>query len=277
MEAIRKINNNVVICRDSRGRELVAMGKGLGFGKIPREVSLGDIERTFYNIEDRYYKLVEEIPHEILSFAAEIVDIAQNELTYELNPNQSITLADHIAFAIERAKKNIRVKMPLAYDIQQMYPKEYRIGQYAVRRLRKELKIGLSADEAVGIAMNLINGKIAEIPSTDSSNKKEDREMLDDITILIEKDLHFIVDQDSFSYARYATHMQYLFERIHTGKVFETESFEIYEALKEELPDVYHCVEDIRELIRSEWHKEITEEEIFYLMIHINRIYTKHQ
>lgn len=32
MLAIRKLNNNAVICRDSRGREVVALGKGVGFG-----------------------------------------------------------------------------------------------------------------------------------------------------------------------------------------------------------------------------------------------------
>lgn len=277
MEAVRKINNNVVICRDSKGRELVAMGKGLGFGDIPRNIALKDIERTFYNIEDSYYKLVEELPSEILSFAAEIVDIARNELSYELSPNQSVTLADHIAFAIDRAKKNIRVRMPLVYDIQQLYPREYRIGKYTIRRIRKEFKIGLSDDEAVGIAMNLINGRIDESESAAASRKKEDEEMLEDITILVEKNLRFIVDRESFSYARYATHLQYLFGRIHTGKIFKTDNAEIYEEMKKEFHDIYRCVEDIRKLIKSEWNAEITDEEMLYLMLHINRIYTKQQ
>lgn len=277
MEAVRKINNNVVICRDSKGRELVAMGKGLGFGTIPRTISLKEIERTFYNIEDKYYKLVEEIPSEILSFAAEIVDIAQNELPYHLNPNQSVALADHISFTIERARKNIRVRMPLSYDIQQLYPREYRIGQYAVRRIRKEFKIGLPGDEVIGIAMNLINGKVSESSSVAASKKKEDEEMLEDITVLIEKKLCFIVDRESYSYARYATHLQYLFGRIHSGKVFKTDNAGIYETLKKEFPDIYQCAEAIRELIKLEWNNEITDEETLYLMLHINRIYTKHQ
>lgn len=277
MEAVQKINNNVVICRDSKGRELVAMGKGLGFGTIPREIPLGDIERTFYNIEDKYYKLAEEIPAEIFGFAAGIVDIAQNELPYDLNPNQLVTLADHINFAIERAKNNIRVRMPLAYDIQQLYPLEYKIGQYAVHRIQKEFKIGLPGDEAVGIAMNLINGKMAETAPAAASKKKEDEEMLEDITTLIEKRLRFIVDRESFAYARYATHLQYLFERIHEGKVFKEDNTEIYEALKKELHGIYLCAEEIRKLIRKEWDCGLTDEEMLYLMLHINRIYSKHQ
>ena len=41
MLAIRKLNNNAVICRDSRGREVVALGKGVGFGgDFPRELAM---------------------------------------------------------------------------------------------------------------------------------------------------------------------------------------------------------------------------------------------
>ena len=32
MRIIKKINNNVALCVDHSGREVVAMGKGLGFG-----------------------------------------------------------------------------------------------------------------------------------------------------------------------------------------------------------------------------------------------------
>lgn len=277
MEAVRKINNNVVVCRDSRGRELIAMGKGIGFGTIPKSIALSDIERTFYDVDDKYYKLIEELSSEVLVFSAEIVDIAQNELLYNLSPNQPVTLADHITFAIERVRKNIKVKMPLAYDIRQLYPNEYRIGKYAVRRIQKEFKVWLPSSEAVGIAMNLINGRTAEIFPADVSNQKEDEEMLEDITTLIEKDLRFIVDRESFSYSRYATHLQYLFERIHTGKIFKTDNMDFFKASKKEFSNIYRCVEDIRSLIQREWNCEITEEEMLYLMLHINRIYTKQQ
>ena len=52
MRALRKINNNAVICLDSTGQEMIAMGKGLGFGPMPREISLAEVERTFYNIDE---------------------------------------------------------------------------------------------------------------------------------------------------------------------------------------------------------------------------------
>ena len=50
MRAIKKINNNVVTCIDDDGNELIAMGRGLGFGELPRGLKLSEISRTFYDV-----------------------------------------------------------------------------------------------------------------------------------------------------------------------------------------------------------------------------------
>lgn len=77
MQALRRINNNVVLCRDSSGRELIAMGKGIGFGTFPRELALREIERTFYDTDEKYQQLVAELPEDVLAFSARIVEIAE--------------------------------------------------------------------------------------------------------------------------------------------------------------------------------------------------------
>lgn len=41
MLAIKKLNNNAVLCRDGQGRDVIAMGRGVGFGgDFPRELPL---------------------------------------------------------------------------------------------------------------------------------------------------------------------------------------------------------------------------------------------
>lgn len=45
--AIKKLNNNVAYCVDASGKDVIALGRGLGFGSFPRELSLNEIERTF--------------------------------------------------------------------------------------------------------------------------------------------------------------------------------------------------------------------------------------
>ena len=184
MQALRRINNNVVLCRDSSGRELIAMGKGIGFGTFPRELALSEIERTFYDTDEKYQQLVAELPEDVLAFSARIVEIAGNELPYPLSPNAAFTLADHISFAIERARKNIRVRMPLTYDVEQLYPAEYRIAQHALRRIRKEFCVSLPECEAAGIAMSLLNSRLTQeqLPAADPDR---DEEMLEDVTEIV--------------------------------------------------------------------------------------------
>lgn len=272
MLGLRRINNNVVLCRDGKGRELIAMGKGIG--TLPREIPLGEIERTFYDTDESYRQLVAELPEQVLEFAARIVEIARNELPYELSPNAAFTLADHINFAMERARKRIRVKMPLAYDVEQLYPAEYGIAKAARRRIRKEFCIELPECENTGIAMSLLNSKLTG-SETEAVNEEQDEQMLEDVTEIVENEMNILVERGGFNYSRYATHMQYLFRRIHTGQAIQSDNLQIYLSLREEFPEIAACVEKIARHISEQWHSELTEEEKLYLILHINRICIK--
>lgn len=274
MLGLRRINNNVVLCRDGKGRELIAMGKGIGFGTLPREIPLGEIERTFYDTDERYYQLVAELPEQVLDFSARIVEIARNELPYALSPNAAFTLADHINFAMERARKQIKVKMPLAYDVEQLYPAEYRIAKATLRRIRKEFCMALPDCEVAGIAMSLLNAKLTQTEQ-ETVSAEEDEQMLEDVTELVENELHIMVERGGFNYSRYATHMQYLFRRIHTGQAIRSDNLQMYLSLREEFPEIAACVEKIARYIAEQWHSELTEEEKLYLILHINRICIK--
>lgn len=47
MRAIQRINHNAAICEDGAGRQLIALGRGIGFGDMPHEVDLDVVTRTF--------------------------------------------------------------------------------------------------------------------------------------------------------------------------------------------------------------------------------------
>ncbi|MCD8067571.1 MAG: PRD domain-containing protein [Lachnospiraceae bacterium] len=275
MRAVKKINNNTVICVDSGGMEIVAMGKGIGYPAVPREVPLEEIERTFYDVKSSQLQLFTDIPDEVMLFTAKIIDIAKNELPDELSPNAVFTLADHIAFCIERARKQIHVRMPLAYDVEQMYPKEYRIGKYAVSKIRKQFQVAVLNEEAVGIAMSLVNSEIYPDGYGGQSRDASDESMLEDITEIVESEYHIIIDRETFSYARYATHLQYLFQRIHEGKTIDTDNLQMYGTMQEEYPELTACVDKIGEHLKTKWKCELSEEEKLYIGLHVNRICIK--
>ena len=91
----------------------------------------------------------------------------------------------------------------------------------------------------------------------------------------MEEYFHIIVERDSFNYSRYATHLQYLFQRVCQHKEINSDNLKLYESLKEEFADVAACVEKIAEHIRGKWGCQLSEEERLYLILHINRICMK--
>lgn len=189
MLAIRKLNNNAVICRDSRGREVVALGKGVGFGgDFPRELAMDHIERTFYSIDAEGQRIMQDLPADVVLFTAKIMDIVENELPYELSPNAVLIMADHIAFAIARQRKGIRFDMPLTYDVQQLYPLEYKIGRYITARVRQELGVELPREEVASIAMNLVNAKTGAEVTVASDRAQSFERLLNDVTDIVEYD-----------------------------------------------------------------------------------------
>ena len=50
MQAIKKINNNFALCLDSSGVEMIAYGRGIGFGQFPCEVDLDKLDGTYWFI-----------------------------------------------------------------------------------------------------------------------------------------------------------------------------------------------------------------------------------
>lgn len=60
MKVIKNINNNVSVCQDSTGAQVVVFGKGIGFCKPPYELPMAKIQRTFYDIDPIYIQMIHE-------------------------------------------------------------------------------------------------------------------------------------------------------------------------------------------------------------------------
>jgi Transcriptional antiterminator len=263
MKVIKKINNNVAICVDSNNKELIAFGKGIGFPAMPYEISdLSLISMTFYRIDNKFYNLIEEIPENIFEVAALIANKAQTTLKCNLNPNLVVGLADHINFAIIRMKKYKKMKMLFSYDVEQLYPKETRLGRYAVELIQKKLFVNLPDSEITSIAMHFVNAEEENEPEAEVA---EAEALIWDVTDKIE---NFF----DFNYNRFAMHMRYYFKRIKEKKQFIDDNVAIVQVMKENNPKVYECASMISKFIDEKLGSESTEDEMLYLMMHINRI-----
>lgn len=275
MEIIRKINNNVALARDAKGRELVVFGKGVGFPAMPYELTdLGCIQRSFYDVNERYFDLLRDIPQEIFLAADDIADAAREELSGQLNPNLTYTLADHLNFAIQRCREGITLQTPLAYDIRHLYPQEYTLAKEAVHMLRDTLAVDLPDSEAASIAMHLIT---AEAEAGNMHATVLTTKIISEISALCEKTLDFKLDSDSFSFSRFAMHLRYLVERMIQGQPLPSDDslISMFNAIRREYPEIYVCVQQIDNFLGKNYGWHCSKEEQLYLIMHIHRVYAE--
>lgn len=273
MKLLRKINNNAAVAQDKRGREMVVLGRGVGFHSMPYELTdLSVVYRTFYDVDPKYYDMLSSLPEASLLAGADISEQAEILLDAELNPNLPFTLADHIAFAQQREQNGIQLAMPLSYDVQQFYPREYELGLRALETVRIRTGCSLPRAEAASIALHIIN---AELEGSDLHSTLAAIEVLEGLTKMIEEMLGISLDRSSYSYARFAIHIQFLVRRLSAGIAVEHGSGNMLDELSKAYPDIYRCAcAAAKEIERHQgWH--CSRDEVLYLMLHIYRVQSR--
>jgi len=271
MKVIKNINNNVAVCLDSKGMEVVAFGKGIGFKKAPYDIELSKIQKTFYNVDTAFISMLNDIPVDIINISDDIIGYARDKLNTPLSANIVFTLADHIYFTLERYEKNIKIKLPIVNDIQHLFEKEMDIGQYGIKKILKEKGVYLPQDEAAYIALHIINSQERDRNTEDLHNER----MIDAITRIIEDEYGIQVNKEDFNYSRFVSHIHYLLKRGKKQELMKSDNDKIYQDLVREYPKTKETAETISGYIEKNIHVQLNDEEKLYLMLHINRLCTR--
>lgn len=272
MKVIKNINNNVSICLDSHGVQVVAFGKGIGFCRPPYDLEMSKIQRTFYDIDPMYIQMIQNIPVEMIELSAQVIDYARSRVEYLMNSSIVFTLADHLSFAIQRYKQNMVIDMPIYYDVKALYETEYEIGCYVLKLIQKKLDVHLPQEETMNIALHLIN---AAAMAKNKEQGKDTRLVVSSIKKLIEEHFNIEISEDDFNYSRFVSHLQYLLKRGEKGISITSENYRLYAALKEKFPEAYTCALHINAYLHEIYGYTFDEEEQLYLMLHINRLYVR--
>ena len=270
MRIIKKINTSAAIALDSAGKEIVVIGKGVGFPKVPYELEdLSVIERTFYDIDPKYMKMISELPQSIIMACADIAEEVEIELECKMNPNLAFTLADHLNFAIERLKSGIDLMTPIAYDVKHLYPKETKMSIRALEILKEYADVMLPETEITNVALHLIN---AEAEVSDMQSVTQTITILTEIEEIVEKQLGITLDKESYHYSRFAIHLRYLIQRLQASQQVGEKNVDMLRTLAYEYPEIYNCSLQVVNYLETTWGWNCNEEETLYLMLHIHRV-----
>lgn len=253
--------------------EYIVMGKGLGFQKkIGETVNKEKIEKTFVleNPETvaKWTRVYVDLPDGEMQVFLNIITFAEAVLQTKFDPSFFIALADHLHYAIERSREEISLQNPLSWEVRKFYPREYEIGKQALRLIANDLEVELVDDEAASVALHFVNAQ------KDAGLHEKDRQMTQIVVCISEiVRLHFACDleQDSFSFNRFITHLRYLAQRIVSGVSGGKNDAFLYEQAKTNYPKSFICTQKIVTYIKSSYAFELSLDEQVYLTIHIQR------
>lgn len=273
MRIEKVINNNIVSAFDDTGREIVVMGRGLGFGVRPGQpVNEDKIEKEFRiksrDTADQLKELLADMPLERAQISADIISYAKSSLNLKLNQSIYVTLTDHINFAIDRFEKGINLQNALLWDIKRFYPREFNLGRYALKLIKERLEVELPEDEAGYIALHFVNAEYG----TDIKDAFRFPNQLKDILEITSDELGIVLDERTLHYERFVTHLKFLLQRVYRRELLPNEEEELAELMRTKYPKEYACSCKIAEYIEKNTDCKLSGEEVMYLAIHIRRV-----
>ena len=268
MKVIKNINNNVAICEDSAGHEVVVFAKGVGFKKPPSEISLSSVERTFYEVDPNHLDLIQKADEVVIGIALDIKEFADKS-NIVTSSNLLYSLIDHISYSIERHQKGIYFNLPITNDIPYLFKKEMDIGNYGIRLIKERMGVSLPKEEATFIALNIVNSET----ELEEKQEREDFIILK-ITNIIQKEMNIAIDTDGMNYSRFVSHLRYLLMRssskgLHYGKLTET----IAKAYTGE----YQCAKKVIAFLEHEQYGPYSNDEALFITLHINRLCSREE
>jgi len=246
------INNNIVLTHDHKNKEIIAMGKGIGFGRKKGDtLSESEIEKVFRIKENemllKFQDMIADIPIERITLTDDVISYAINVEKLKLSQSIYLTLVDHVNFAIERFKEGMTPENALIND---------RIG------------LSLPDSEAGFIALHFVNAQY----STHMKETLSLPHLMRDIMDIVKSELNVELNENSIHYERFVTHVKFLIQRLYRNEMLHDEDTIFEDMMKDKYPREFDCGKRIAEYIEVETRSKITRMEMTYLAIHIKRV-----
>ncbi|MBU3175458.1 PRD domain-containing protein [Clostridium estertheticum] len=269
-KVLKSLSNNVVVS-EKDDNVYVLFGKGIGFGKKPGEfiAKESNIDQKFIKIDgsekENYVKIMNNIEGEILAVAEEIIALAEDILGEKLNSHIHIGLSDHISFAMKRVDNGIDIVNPFLNEIQTLYPNEYMIAEKGTMLIKEKFNISLPEGEIGFITLHIrsarVNGEVAQ----SLKYTKIIKEVID----YVQEILGTKKNQKLVEYARLVSHLRYALERIENDEIPKNV---MLESIKISMSEEFQISKKVCEFISQKLLKEVCEDEVGYISMHISRL-----
>lgn len=255
----KTINNNIVACVSPEGREMIAMGRGIGFEYKAGTVLPSERIEKIFAIEDKsgyddIKNLFSKLPEKHIEVCINIIEYAKEVLGCHLNDSVYLTLTDHVSFQIARMSEGMVVGSALSSEVKVFYPREFMIGRYALNLIKSELGVVLPEDEAASIALHIANAEF----STGLSSIVRITQTIKEILTIVERQVGIEMKDDDIRTQEFISFLKFLVFRTFTEGIEERgEEEELSVFLEKRMDGLKKLVDAIERHLFASSHKKL--------------------
>lgn len=273
LEIIKVLNSSVALVKYN-GQEVVALGKGIGYGKKPGQtIEVSAVDKMFYSMNDNkvstYIQYAEAIPSIYFELTQDTIDYAEKLMQVKLNNGVYFTLTDHIQFAIERFKEGVNLINRVLWEIRAYYPNEFQVGIYMLNRIKEEFDIELPDEEAANIAFHIINARQENDVHLDTLKSAK---IINNIVTIVKYAIGLNESEDTVHFQRFIVHVRFFVERLLTNKMLDDEDSILFEHVYKEYGAAVQIADKLEQYVEKSQGIVISNEELMYLIIHVDRL-----
>lgn len=279
MKVIQSLNQNALLVCDENQQELIALGRGVGFGKQKGDLVDKQKITSFYRIhstvqEQKILDDLKGIDENALVISEEIAAKANQKLGNTLTESFVFSLASHIQFAIEKNKDVSLDLEPFQYEIKYLYPKEYTLARESIDYINEVYHLNFPASEISFFTLHFVNG----LKDTGDFNEiVKLSNIMNELIKIIEKQGEFDINKETVTYSRFIVHLRYfLIRQLQGNKLQEridSKLSQLYKTTISLFPKETKIVEEVKKWLLLEHQIVYDTTEDFYLLLHIIRIF----
>ena len=272
---LNPMNNNVSLVRNSKGEELIVIGKGIAFGKKKGElISEDKVEKVFRmkteESRENFMALLKDVPLDFITVTYDIIDNLSKKYQYPVQEYLYVTLTDHIYCSYQAISQG-RYKDSNLPDISVKYPVAFQIAKEAFEIYRQKLTENFPEDEIIRIAYHFINAEGEnEVEVVEFIDKR--KEILKSVeNVLRSYEIQRTPENNNF-YDRFMVHLNYFLDYLDRSRDDNQSLLDMEKHIKQTYPRAFEVGSKIYDVITQHTGLDLYKSERVYLVLHIQRL-----
>lgn len=271
---VKNFNNNAALVESSDNIEWVVIGNGIGFGyRAGDSIDKDQIDRRFKAEEDSdTMKLISGFDAQTLEITTAFVEVVEPLIDVTFDDVQFLILVDHFQYSLQKNREEMFLNdRSVHWEMKKLFPSEFHAAEVGIREIEVKFNIAVQKNELILLTYHLINVKEGGHAVQESMKLTE---LISGIVNIIQLDTGIILDEKTFNYSRFVSHLRYLFIRhFHNTEIDRAElDPELLAMMISRYPQVYGTVEKIVHYIRERADWDLQADEQVYLVLHIWRV-----